>query len=206
MSEKLPDCGVVKMKWSRKAKVSSTTGSFDFSQKVYDWGARIREVEVSVRSLSEEEERIWRGFLLRVDGQIGNFQLSPSGSEFPAGAIHDKFGRWKGSAVVDGANQTGKVLSVRGLPVSEEVALAEGDWFSLGGVLHEVTANVSSDGNGLGTISLWRALAIAPADGAALDLEKPEGTFKMLGGIPILSWSKEQRGEPFSFRAREVLS
>jgi len=206
MSETLPNFGITKMKWARLAKVSSTSGSFDYSQKIYDWSARIREVTISVRSLSAEEEAKWRGFFLRVDGQVGTFTLTPYGGEKPKGAILDAFGRWKGTAVVSGSGQTGKTLNINGLPVSEAKALAQGDWFSLSGILHEVTTDVVSDAAGAGTVNLWRALAVAPANDVPLVLDQPTGTFKLLGDIPEMSWTTEQRGSGFSFRAREVLS
>lgn len=194
------------MKWARTAKVSSTSGSFDYSQKVYDWSARIREVTITVRSLSAEEEAQWRGFFLRLDGQVGTFTLTPFGGELPRGSILDEWSRWQGTALVNGASQTGKTLNINGLPVSEAKALSEGDWFSIGGILHEVTTDVVSDASGAGTVNLWRALAVAPADNEPLVLENPVGTFKLLGDIPDMTWSTEQRGSGFSFRAREVLS
>ena len=205
MNEQLPKRGIVKMKWSRKAKVGETTGAFDYAQKNYDWSARIREVTVTVRTLDLEEARKWKAFFLRLDGRLGRFDLTPSGGEYPAGAIYDEFGRWHGSAVVNGTNQTGKILNVSGLPPNEEAALCEGDWFSLGGVLHESKTDVASDGNGNGTIQLWRALQVAPDNGEVLKLNHPTGTFKLLSDIPDMSWTKEKREEGFTFRAREVL-
>lgn len=193
------------MKWAHKAKIAATSGAFDYAQKVYDWSARIREVTITVRSLSEEQERKWRAFFLRVDGQAGTFTLTPTNGKYPTGAIFDKYCRWHGDARVNGSGQTGKVLQVSGLPPDEEAAIAGGDWFSIGGVLHEAIDDVSSDASGNGEIKLWRALAVAPAHDSQVVLDHPQGEFKLLGDIPEMAWTKEKRGEGFTFRAREVL-
>lgn len=82
-----------------------------------------------------------------------------------------------GSPVVDGANQTGTSLNIRGLTPGYE--FKEGFWLSiLAGsgqyFLHNVRGDVTADGLGDATITIEPALRVLFPDGAVIDLVTPK--------------------------------
>ena len=99
-----------------------------------------------------------------------------------------KRGTYGGTPVVDGASQTGSSIDIKGCSNNITDWIMAGDYFSL--VVngeHELkmcTADASSGGTGLATISFEPRLRASPADNAVIFVEdgvlaKPQGVFHL---------------------------
>lgn len=116
-------------------------------------------------------------FLLKLDGMYGTFTMTPPGASAPRGTA-------AGTPLVNGAGQSGTDLVTDGWNTSEAVLL-EGDYLQLGtgltARLHKVLDDVTSDGSGDATVSLWPRIKTSapPADNAAIVTSSPVGLFRL---------------------------
>lgn len=80
-----------------------------------------------------------------------------------------------------GTLQTGYLLNLKGLPVSTQGLLLEGDvvecLMPVNSQLLRVTSRLDSDGAGLGTLIFENALKQSPVDGAGVVVQQPMGRF-----------------------------
>lgn len=89
-----------------------------------------------------------------------------------------------GTPVVNGAGQSGTVLSVRGFPANALVLNAL-DYLTIAypsrganaRVLHQTVAPAISNAGGVAQITLLQPLRYAPADGAVVNVVNPSGLF-----------------------------
>ena len=84
---------------------------------------------------------------------------------------HQQLGDWAGAPVVDGSNQEGRVLNIRGLGANKQ--LKNGDRFQIGNRLYRITADVMTNGLGKVALPTWPSIREIPADGAALITNDP---------------------------------
>ncbi|EBA3774827.1 hypothetical protein AUR71_25765, partial [Salmonella enterica] len=83
-----------------------------------------------------------------------------------------------GSPVVNGANQTGTELQMSGWTPGV-VVLERGDYITVNDELKMVTADVTSTSTGTATVTFAPMLRWSPPDGAAIEVAKPYGIFKL---------------------------
>lgn len=119
----------------------------------------------------------WLTALRRPGENAGTFLLGDPAAPAPLGAAADT----PGTPVVDGAGQTGEALAVTGLPASTTGYLLAGDYVQLGSGasarLLMVLEDADSDAQGDATLRLWPGVRTAPADGAPIVVDGPQGLF-----------------------------
>lgn len=121
------------------------------------------------RNIRYANARVLNNFLLNLDGQAGQFKMWDS--------THSQLGSWGGTVVVDGNDQTGRLLSIRGATPSTLIAPA-GDRFEINDYLYQLTQDAVADGTGRCDLRFWPELIVIPADGTALITTNP--TNKMM--------------------------
>lgn len=138
-------------------------------------------------------------------GRMGTFLLGPAGTDgTPRGALG-------GTPVVDGANQEGKTLNIRGCSNSITNWLRKGDWIQLGSGatahLHMSLKDTNTDGTGKATLDLSPpvgGLRGVPADGATIVTANPVGVFRM--PADKMRWTiSEAHHRGIVFEAEEAL-
>ena len=102
-------------------------------------------------------------FLIKQRGQFDTFTCTLPGYEKPQGT-------WAGTPVVNGGGQTGRAINLSGFSASQPYVVKAGDIFKFAGhsKVYMATADASSDGAGLATVSLEPALMASPAADEAL--------------------------------------
>ncbi|WP_137923954.1 hypothetical protein [Cupriavidus sp. 2SB] len=103
-----------------------------------------------------------QGFLASLGGMAGRFTLWP----------HARPGSATYAPQVNGAMSNFKSLPTKSWPASTKV-LRAGDYLAVGGELKMVTADVTSDGAGLASVPVAPAFRNAPANNAAITLDRP---------------------------------
>lgn len=141
------------------------------------WAIRMRFTNLQGTNL-----RTLQGYLDFMEGQVNRIEVGDHSYTGAAGALG-------GTPLVNGASQTGTSLITDGWTPSTAI-LKAGDQISFSNgtynELKRVTADVSSDGSGNATISIFPEIHGSPADGAAIETSSPVGTF-MLAESP--RWS-----------------
>ena len=87
--------------------------------------------------------------------------------------------------LVNGAGQTGRTLATDGWPVSSTV-LQAGQFVTINNQLLQLTANVTSNGSGVATLTFEPPIRTAPSDNAPIEFKNPYALMYMVEE-PVLS-------------------
>lgn len=107
---------------------------------------------------------IW-SFLNSRAGQASSFTISLTGLGTPRGTA-------VGTPVVNGGGQSGRTLATDGWSINSAI-LKKGDFIEIEGdrKVYQITEDVSSDGSGLATLSIYPALRKVPGDNVTVHTE-----------------------------------
>jgi len=140
------------------------------------------QMQLMFNNLNESERSVMRGYLAFMNGQENRVEVGDHAYTGARGALG-------GTALVNGATQTGTQLITDGWPNST-VVLKAGDYFSFtNGTNKEfkmVTSDVTSDGSGNATINCSPEIHTSPADNASIETAAPVGTFYL--AEPAVNW------------------
>lgn len=196
--------GFAAIAWRRVGVVGVAASPFTGQRQTYAWPGQWWEVDVTLPPMrSADVARPWVAWLVGLNGQEGSFLLGDSVHTAPRGV-------GTGTPLVNGGSQTGYDLVTDGWTAGQSNIMRAGDWVQLGtgasSRLHMVMTDVSSNGSGGSTLTLWPALRTSPADNAALTVSACKGLFALTGNGD--GWGNEERKiyEGFRFTAREVLT
>ena len=107
----------------------------------------------------------------------------------------NNLGAWSGTPLVDGANQTGRQLSIDASGEGSVTAYGyAGDWFSVNGELKILTSNADLSLDNV-TLDIWPPLRRSPDDNAAINTTAPTGIF-MLEADPVWRFVPGPNGKP----------
>ena len=171
--------------WTPRSVVGVGESTFTLNQQVQVHQGQRWEFVVTLPAMLRAQAAAWQATFLALSGRKRRFLIGD-----PAAAALR--GAGGGAPIVDGANQTGEILAVSGLPDASGVWL-RGDFIQLGsGVttrLHMVLTDVSGAGSPTGEaqVDLWPRLRESPADGSAIVVSNTKGTFRMASSE--MSWT-----------------
>lgn len=101
-------------------------------------------------------------------------------------------GDWDGNFVVDGDDQEGTQLSLRGGAISKLVAKV-GDRFQLGKRMHRLTSDATTNETGLLVVNFEPQLAIIPSDGQAIITDTPKALYRWVNTDNRPQFDKHRR-------------
>lgn len=134
-----------------------------------DRGGERLLLTLSYRNLITSKKALLLGWLARMNGQQHRVTL-------PFHAV-DNQGAFGGTPLVDGANQSGTSIDIKGCSNNITDWIVAGDVFSFNGEMKICSANASSDGSGLITVSCYPRIRVSPADNDPVETTTPAGTF-----------------------------
>jgi hypothetical protein len=148
---------------------------FSGATQVQAWpGADWWDASIALPQMVAADAAVWSAFLAECRGILNVFYLSDPTYTGPKGTV-------KGAPVVNGVNNAMSTqLNTRGWTPSSFRLLLPGDYFQLGDRLHRVLDALNSDANGDATISIWPSIREATTDGQAINLNKPQGLFRLV--------------------------
>lgn len=136
---------------------------------------------------SAGQAQVLSAFLSRLRGRAGRFTWSPT-IAMPTRGVAPSVG---GSAVINGANQTGDVLSTRGWPPNTANIFMPGDFLAWSdptgrAQLHQVfgltgggASGVPSNASGICNVAISPSIRRSPNDGDPLNVGAPIGVFRL---------------------------
>lgn len=175
-------------KFGPDAAVAVSESPFTFEQQVYVHPGQRWKANLTLPSMKRVTADYWCAAITSLNGRQGTFLLGDPDAKLPRGAA-------TGVPVVNGANQSGNTLATRGWTVNTTGILLTGDYFQLGlggtARLYKVLSDVSSDGSGLATFSIWPNIRTAtlPGDGDSLFTTGAKTQFRMDSGF---MWDADQ--------------
>lgn len=193
--------GMANFELGLRSAVARTESPFSLTEQVVKYTGERWEANVTMPNMLREYAEDFNAFILQLRGRYGTFLLGDPNAATPRGS-------WAGTPVVDGINQTGDELDIRGLtPSATEIAKA-GDFIQLGtgssSYLHKVLEDADADGSGKTTLLLAPNLRTNPADGATVTTTNCKGVFRLAQNYVPYSINDESIYN-LSFRCVEVL-
>lgn len=171
--------GIANIAFSAENAVAISQSPFTYAQQIVShpgqrWGASI-----SLPPMKRQDAEYWVAFLLSLKGQVGTFLLGDPNCVVPQGASATT----PGTPVIAGANQTGSVLNIGGLPSAVANYFLPGDYIQLGATssatLHKVLTATNSSGSGTAALDIWPSIRIAPTDASAVVIQSAKGRFRL---------------------------
>lgn len=152
--------------------------------------------EVEYQNTDRVQTLVYRNFIHSLRGPSGDFWFTD--------VTHSQRGGWGGSPVVDGNNQDGTLLAVRGLPTNSVVGLV-GDRFQLGDHLHELTQDATTNASGKVDLHFLPDIRFIPVDGQALNVSTPRAKCMLLPGQSAPQPTTKGLLSSFSYKFRESI-
>lgn len=152
---------------SGKAEKNRYTGSVT----IFDNGTAFWRQKIIVPFIKQDGAFDLDNLLVQLDGHKNGVWLKDWD--------YQSRGNWEGLPVVDGANQEGKALNIRGASANTLIALV-GDRFQLGTRMHQLTQPALTNAQGKVTLYFEPKLLSIPADGMALITDEPKCLYRWM--------------------------
>jgi hypothetical protein len=164
--------GIVSVTMSQSSAVSISESPWSYASEVQVHAGQRWIAQVTLPVMDRAEAEAWQCFLLRLNGMAGTFYLGDFLAPEPRG-------NWSGNPLVDGANQSGQVLNLKGLAVG--ATIETGDYFQIGQRLYKniSESTVVADGSGECSLDIFPRLRESPSDGQSIITYAPKGLFRM---------------------------
>ena len=89
-----------------------------------------------------------------------------------------------GTPLVQGAHSANAVaVIIDGWGLTETGILLAGDWIGIASHFYQVRTDVTSDGSGVATVSIWPGLLTDVANNAAVEVDDPTSVFKRVDNV-----------------------
>jgi hypothetical protein len=153
-------------------------------------GGDFWDAMITLPPLSQAKAWPWEGFLAELRGRLNVFQCGDPRAAAPQGS-------GLGAPVVA---QYGDIFNVRmtwvlatsGWAPAQSGLLLPADYFQIGYRLHRVCEPVISDAYGNATLTIWPSLRETPENGTPLNLNFPQGLFRLASNRRAIHSSKQR--------------
>ena len=174
-----------------------TQSPFSGRSQVIEWPFALWECEITLPPMRRDKAGAWQAFLMELHGRAGTFLMGDPDAKTPRGTA-------RSGVAVNGAGQTGNVISVRGMV---NTSLLKGDYIQIGsGSAARLHMVVNDHGGGAGGVTILQIeppLKASPADGAAVTVVNAMGLWRM--SAPDLGWNADEASVyGFTFSAQEA--
>lgn len=155
--------------------VAVSASPFTLKSNTYQHQGQAWVANVTVGRVHRDLAAPWVGFLAALNSSVGTFYLGDPNAAFPLGSV-------SGNVLVDGADQTGSSLNVKGMTGGS--AFEAGDYIQLGSGVNSrlymvVEKAGANDDTGLATLNIWPSIITAPSDGATVIYNNASGVFRL---------------------------
>lgn len=176
--------------WDPVTIVGATSSVWTGQPQTFVWPGQWWQVEFSLIPLKDPNVGLWSAFLLKLNGQEGQFLFGDPARKLSLG---NPSGSWTVGASA-AANST--VLPIAG----GSGMFAVGDWIQIGTYLHQVTHLVDAT-----HVQVFPRLRSAYANGTAIIYSNAMGVFQL--ATNSMPWSKDvAKIGAFTIKAREYIA
>lgn len=157
---------------------------FTYASQAQASAGQMWQADVTLPPMKRTDAEAWVAWLVSLRGSFGTFLMGDPIGATPRGA-------GGGTPLVNGSSQTGQDLNIDGCTPDITGWLKAGDYVQLGSAgsatLHKVLADVSTNGSGEATLTLWPHIRTAPSDNAAVTISNTVGRWRLASSES--SWS-----------------
>ena len=164
--------GITQVKFSQSNAVAISESPWTYYSQTQVHPGQRWIAEISLPVMTRDQAELWQCFLLSLNGIAGSFLLGDHLQPEPRG-------NWSGIPAVNGANQRGTSINLKGFVPGATVQ--PGDRFQIGYRLYKYIGMTTAvaDGSGNLTLDIFPRLRESPADGSGVITEGPKGLFRL---------------------------
>ena len=178
--EEVPKVGL--FRYRLISNVWQSSSDFNGAIQTYQQPGSRWEFTLGWQILTASEAGIVSAFIAELDGMANRVMLYDMANPEPAGNM-------RGAPVVNGANQTGKTLTISNVTPGHN--LKRGDNIGINCTNHQmivkITRDVIADAAGNMTIDFAPALPSPAINGSLVEWDRPKAKFVMMGEAPSLN-------------------
>lgn len=163
--------------WKLNRRVAISESQFTGAQQVYEYDYALWSAVLSLPPMKREQAREWESFFMRLHGIKGTFLLGDPDATSPQGAATGTITLNSAVAVGDFTVDLATTLN------STSNVFRTGDYIQLGtsgtAKLYMVTADASSNGSGVVTVTIEPSIKAVVGTGQQITYNSPKGLFRM---------------------------
>ncbi|MDP9523379.1 hypothetical protein [Pseudomonas putida] len=157
------------MSWGMVYNNRDFSSSLNNSQQIVGYPGSYWKCSLSLPPLTRDRDRVMTAFLGRLQGRFGTFKL-PAFTRKRTDNI--------GAPVIQAGAAMASTIILSGLQGGLQV-FSQGDYITVGGVMHEVVEDVVSSPGGTAVLPLNRRLRSALVVGTAVEYRNPYSTMRL---------------------------
>jgi hypothetical protein len=166
-----------------QSRVAIFSSPFTGQQQIYQHPAQFLTCSMEIPPMQRATAADFVAALLSLQGQRGTFIFGDPAWTSPLGVA-------TGTPLVNGNNQTGTALNIKGWTNSTSNILRAGDYIQIGtGATRQlcmVLGSVNSDGSGNATVNLFPRIRTAFANNTTITTANPTGVWRMVDDSQFL--------------------
>lgn len=198
----LPSEMVIQRAVLRPRNIAAEAASrFTSQRQIHAHQGQFWEIEVDLAPHSPADAAAVTAWLSSLEGIVRTFYMGDPMRPTPLGTAASS----PGTPLIAGGSQTGQEIDGDSGPTSETGWLVAGDYVQIGtgtsSRLYKMLEDVSTDGSGDFTMSVWPQVRTAFSDNETIAVSGAVGLFRL---IEDPEWDEETVITGASFRARSV--
>lgn len=195
--------GIVASRFALRRAVAVAQSPFTGQQQSYEWSMALWTAEIKLPPMKREYASEWLSFFMKLHGRRGTFLLGDPDAKNPRGAISLAATPTLNASVAIGDYD----VSIAGVGNSIG-AFKAGDYIQIGSSatakLYMITADATSNGSGVVSVSVEPTIKATASSGAAVTFISPKGVFRM--DANELGWDADHVSKyGIAFSATEAL-
>jgi hypothetical protein len=165
--------GIRAIVWTQKSTVGLSMSPFTGQQQSQEWSAQYFQAQVTLPRMTRAQAENWIAALMSCRGMANTFMLGDPAGKTPRGAN-------LGTPLINGNNNGGSSVSIKGWTPNTNNILLRGDWIQMpDNHLHKVLSDENADGGGVASFDIWPDLRSTFLDGAPVITTNAQGIFRL---------------------------
>lgn len=189
--------GIRSVVLTQNSTVGISESPFTGQIQTQEWSRQFWQAQVTLPRMTLAQASNWVATLVSLRGMAGTFMLGDPSRQTPRGAA-------LGVPVINGNNNGGSSVSIKGWTPSTANILLRHDWIQIDNHLYMALSDENADAGGIASFDIWPDLQTVPLDGTPVIVQSAQGIFRLASNQT--SWDvDEARTVGLQFNAVSVI-
>jgi hypothetical protein len=158
---------------TQMSTVGLSVSPFTAQQQVQEWPGQMWKAQCVLPRMTRAQAANWIAALVSLRGMANTFMLGDPAGKVPRGAN-------LGTPLINGNNNGGSSISIKGWTPNTNNVLVRGDWIQLpDNHLHMLLSDENADSAGIASFDIWPDLRSPFQDGQPVITTNAQGVFRL---------------------------
>jgi hypothetical protein len=158
---------------TQMSTVGMSVSPFTAQQQAQEWSGQMWKAQVALPRMTRAQAANWIATLVSLRGMAGTFMLGDPSCKTPRGAN-------LGTPLINGNNNGGSSVSIKGWTPNTQHVLLPYDWIQLpDNHLHMILSDENADAGGVASFDIWPDLRTPFLDGQPVITTNAQGVFRL---------------------------